>query len=123
MATPKFGTALADALTGTSAAEAINAGNGADTITNFFGADTIDGGAGVDTLVLNGTALDLNNASDAQLINVEAIAVVDATAGVSINLSQQTEGFALTGSGFADTLTGGAGADNIIAGVVSPYVV
>ena len=92
------GTAGADNLTGTSLADSISAAGGNDTINGFAGADTVDGGAGTDTLVLTGTSTDLNTATDAQLVNVEAISASTAAAGVSLVLSAQTEGFTITGS-------------------------
>ena len=87
-----------------------------DLIYGFIGWDTIDGGAGFDTLFISGSPLDLNNASDAQLINVEEISAKIANGGVTINLRLQSEGFALTGSSYNDLLQGGRGADLINAG-------
>ena len=59
------------------------------------------------------TSADLNSASNAQIINVEAVSAATAAAGVTINLSAQSEGFSITGSGFADIITGGNDADTI----------
>ena len=111
-----IGGAFADTLTGGAGADNISSGVGNDNINGFVGADTIDGGADFDTLILTGTASNLNTASNAQLVNVEAVSASTAAAGVTINLANQTEGFAITGSASADVLTGGAGADNISAG-------
>ncbi len=49
-------------------------------------------------------------------MNVEAVSASTAAAGVTINLSQQSEGFAITGSAQADNITGGAGNDTIVGG-------
>ena len=81
-----------------------------------MGADTINGGPGYDTIVLTATSADLNSASDAQIVNVEAVSAATATSGVTINLHHQTEGFTITGSDYADTITGGSGNDTITAG-------
>ena len=120
------GSAYADTLAGGSGADNINAASGADSIDGFAGADTVDGGAGTDMLWLNGTSTDLNNASNAQLINVEAISVSAHTVAVEINLAHQTEGFTLTSGEGADTLTGGAGANvfdytNLATSLVDGY--
>lgn len=110
------GSAGADTLFGTNNADIISAGAGMDIIYGFMGLDSIDGGAGLDALFISGTALDLNNATDAQLTSVEAISAKIANGGVTINLRLQSEGFALTGSSFNDLLQGGRGADLITAG-------
>ena len=106
----------ADTLTGGAGADSITGGAGADTINGFAGADTVNGGDGADTVVLTATSSTLNSATEAQLVNVEAIIASTAAAAVSISLANQTEGFSLTGGAFADTLTGGAGADTIKGG-------
>lgn len=101
------GSAFADTFTGTGAA---------DTIVGVVGGDTINGGGGTDTIRLTGTSTALNALSNAALTNVEAINASTATAGVTVNLTNQTEGFVFTGSGFNDSLTGGSGADNLAGG-------
>ena len=127
------GLSSADAFTGTSGddvfvgrdgADTIHAGAGNDTIIGFSGADTVDGGADTDTIVLTATSTDLNNALDTQILNVEAVSAATATAGVTIDLHSQNEGFVITGSAHddiitgagADTITGGAGNDTIDGG-------
>ena len=80
------------------------------------GADSVDGGAGSDTLVLTGTSADLNAASDAQIVNIDAISAAGANAGVTIDLQHQSDGFTVTGSAFGDTITGSSGADTIHTG-------
>ena len=97
-------------ITGTAANEIIIGSSSNDTIVGFVGTDWIDGGTGTDTLTLSGTSADLNAATDAQLVNVEAITT---SARATINLSHQTEGFTITGSGGTDTITGGSGNDTI----------
>ena len=104
-------------ITGTSLADTIAGGSGNDTIVGVVGADTIDGGAGTDTIRLAATSADLNAMTNARLVNVEAIDASTATAGVTVSLANQTEGFVFTGSAFADTFTGGSGNDTIV-GVV-----
>src|SRR5207249_3245261 len=59
------------------------------------------------------TSTDLNSAGDGQIVGVEAISAAGAASGVTITLTNQTEGFSITGSAFADTITGGAGNDTI----------
>jgi hypothetical protein len=90
---------------------------GDDLILGFSGADSINGAAGTDLLSLAGTSNDLNVAADNQLVNVELVAVeAGGAAGVTIDLSNQTEGFGVFGSKFADTIKGGLGADRILGG-------
>jgi Ca2+-binding RTX toxin-like protein len=108
------GSGYDDTITGSSGADIINAGAGNDTIIGFVGADTINGGPGYDTIVLTATSADLNSASDAQIVNVEAVSAATATSGVTINLHHQTEGFTITGSSYADVLTGGSGNDAFV---------
>ena len=100
-------------LTGSSGANVLKGGSAGDTFVGFVGADTIDGGGGTDTLTLSGTSADLNSATDPQLVNLENITT---SAAATINLSNQTEGFTITGSSGADTISGGSGADSITGG-------
>jgi hypothetical protein len=111
------GAAGSDILLGTSADDLVSAGAGMDSIYGFVGLDTIDGGAGYDTLFISSTSLDLNTATDAQLVNLEEVSAQIANGGVRIDLTKQSEGITLTGSAFNDFLTGGHGADIINAGV------
>ena len=74
---------------------------------------TIDGQAGDDILFVSETSSFLNNAHDNQLVSIESIAV---TGGSNIDLSNQSEGFSISGSGAADTIVGGAGANYIVGG-------
>jgi len=102
--------------TGSSGADLIVTGAGNDTINGFVGADKIDGGTGTDTIALTATSVDLNNATDGQIVNVEAMSAASAASGVSIDMHNQSEGFAITGSSFADAIIGGAGGDRIVGG-------
>lgn len=110
------GSGSGNTLTGTAGTDVILGLGGNDTIVGFSGADTVDGGTGSDTIRLTATSLDLNNASDAQIINVEAISASGAQQGVVFDLSRQTEGLTITGSNFADDITVSSGADIINAG-------
>ncbi|WP_186467467.1 Ig-like domain-containing protein, partial [Bradyrhizobium stylosanthis] len=100
--------------TGSNGADLIATGAGNDTINGFVGADKIDGGTGTDTISLTATSADLNNATDGQIVNVEAVSAASATSGVNIDLHNQSEGFAITGSSLADVIIGGAGGDRIV---------
>src|SRR2546423_10687824 len=93
----------------------ISAGAGDDTVMGFVGADTVDGGAGTDTIVLTATSATLNSATNAQIVKEEAISPATAPAAGTISIRNQAEGFTVTGSGFADTITGGAGTYSITA--------
>ena len=68
----------------------------------------IDGGGGTDTL---NVGANFTSTSDAQIVNIENITL---TAPVTLNLSNQTEGFTITGSSGADLITGGSGNDIIV---------
>jgi hypothetical protein len=105
-----------DAITGNGGADTIHAGAGDDTIFGFSGADTVDGGADTDTIVLSATSNDLNTATDGRILNVEAISASANSTGVTIDLSNQSEGFTITGGTGNDTITGGAGSDVIHGG-------
>ncbi|WP_374045998.1 type I secretion C-terminal target domain-containing protein [Pseudomonas donghuensis] len=94
---------------GTSGADQIVTGSGNDTI---FGTDNdtlLDGGTGTDTL---GTGSNFTSTSDGQITGIENVLIGTAA---TLNLSNQTEGFTITGSSGVDTITGGTGADSISA--------
>ena len=110
------GTAGNNSITGGSGADNINAGIGADTINGFVGSDTVNGGTGTDTIALLATSSTLNSATNAQIVSIEAISAASATAAVTIDLSNQTEGFTITGGTGNDTITGGSGDDSISGG-------
>jgi len=102
-------------LTGSGSADTITL-TGAQLDAILIGSGTINLGGGTDTIVLTSTSNDLNGLSDAALSNVEAISAAGATAGVKINLANQSEAFTVTGSGFADTLVGGTANDTLTGG-------
>ncbi|ARQ13742.1 serralysin-like metalloprotease domain-containing protein (plasmid) [Rhizobium etli] len=98
----------------------LNGSSGGDTVTltgtEMNGFTTVNLGSGSDTVNLTSTSTGLNSRNDSQLSGIEAISAASALAGVVINLSSQSEGFAVTGSSGADTITGGSGADLISGG-------
>ncbi|MGB3067580.1 MAG: VWA domain-containing protein [Ottowia sp.] len=100
--------------------DTINSGGGMDVIYGGTGDDTINAGQSV-RLINGGDGTDMLNiganftsVSDAQIINIENITLTQS--GTALNLSNQTEGFTITGSTGADTIIGGSGADKISAG-------
>ena len=109
------GSANNDTITGSQAADSINAGAGNDTIIGYTVGDTVNGGDGIDTLVVT-EAHTIQTTNDNQLVNLEKVDASGANAGVLIQLDNQSEGFEVTGSAFADTLRGGDGNDTINAG-------
>ncbi len=110
------GSAHGDIITGSSGADVIMAGAGDDTIIGFVGADSIDGGAGLNTLVLAATSASLNAAADGDLVNVQVVTAALAAGPVTIDLSRQSDGFAISGGSFGDIIVGSSGADDIMAG-------
>jgi len=104
------GSSGADVIVGGSGADSIDAGGGNDTIVGAQNDALLDGGADTDTLQVGAT---FTSAGDAQIANIE---IVTLTAGVALDLSNQTEGFTINGSSGADTITGGSGADTIAGG-------
>jgi Ca2+-binding RTX toxin-like protein len=102
----------ADSLTGGAGADSFYTGEGNDTLVGAEADTLLDGGAGTDVVQVGAG---WTTASDAQLANIEGVTLT--ATGLTLNLSNQTEGFTLTG--FADgasTITGGAGADSLIGG-------
>jgi len=69
------------------------------------------GSSGVDTLKVGVT---FTSALDSQLQNVENIVLTDS--GLTLNISNQTEGFNITAKGGANIIIGGQGADTIKGG-------
>ena len=105
------GSSGADTITGGSGADSISAGGGNDIINGAQNDTLLDGGANTDTLRV---AASFTSTGDTQIANIETV-VMTAT-GTTLNLSNQTEGFTITGSSGVDTITGGSGADSISAG-------
>ena len=95
-------------ITGSAAADSITAGGGNDIIVGADSDTLLAGGAGSDTLSV-GT--NFTSVSNAQITGIENVLL---TAAATLNLSNQTEGFTITGSAGADSITGGSGADTII---------
>ncbi|MDO9352209.1 MAG: calcium-binding protein, partial [Solirubrobacteraceae bacterium] len=111
-----IGTSGDDNFVGRVGADSLNGGAGNDTFAGFAGADSVDGGNDTDTIILTAAANDLAGATNAQIVNVEAVSAAGVATGITIDLHNQSEGFAITGGSGADTITGGAGADTINAG-------
>jgi Ca2+-binding RTX toxin-like protein len=77
---------------------------------------TVSLGGGQDTLGITSTSAKLNVMSDASFTLVEAISAATAAAGVTIDMSLQSEALSITGSSSADTITGSRNKDTIAAG-------
>ena len=92
-----------DTLTGGSGADWIFGGNNDDTIVGAQNDTLLDGGANTDTLQVGAN---FTSSSDAQIANIENVTL---TAAVALNLANQTEGFTITGSSGADSITAGSG--------------
>jgi Ca2+-binding RTX toxin-like protein len=101
------GAAGAENITGTTFADSISAGAGIDTIVGAQNDTLLDGGASTDTLQVGAN---FTSTSDAQIANIENVTL---TAAVTLNLSNQTEGFNINGSSGVDSITGGSGNDTI----------
>lgn len=118
--TEGFNVSLSFAGTGT---DSVTLGNGTNVITvaaagafGTAGSDTIVGGTGTDTLNLGH---DFTDTLDGELVGIETIVLTNGAAGVGdfLSLTNQTEGFTITGlTGTAQTIVGGAGNDSITGG-------
>ncbi|MDM9626773.1 VCBS domain-containing protein [Rhizobium sp. S152] len=105
-----IGSDYGDTLIGNGGRDVIIANGGNDTI---VGDDTdylLDGGSGTDTLQVGAN---FTSTGDDQIVNIEKVSL---TAAVKLDLSNQTEGFTITGSSGADTIIGGSGNDTITGG-------
>ncbi len=111
------GSSGADVIVGGSGADSIGASGGNDTIVGAQNDALLDGGANTDTLQVGAN---FTSTSNAQIASIE---IVTLTAGVALNLSNQTEGFTINGSSAADTITGGSGADSISGGSDNDVIV
>ncbi|MBI1326972.1 MAG: type I secretion C-terminal target domain-containing protein [Alphaproteobacteria bacterium] len=92
---------------------------GAQLDTLIIGAGTITmAGGAADTINLTSTSADLNTlgATNASITGLEIISFSTAAAGITVNLTGQTEDFTITGGGSGDTITAGSGSDTIDAG-------
>ncbi len=87
-----------------------------DTI--LIGPGGIDLGDGVDMLNLTSASADLAvlAGTDASIVGLERISFAGAARGIVLDLSAQSEEFALTGGIRGDKLTGGSGDDTITGG-------
>ncbi|WP_393936926.1 beta strand repeat-containing protein [Aeromonas rivipollensis] len=97
----------------------LNGGAGADYLIGNSGNDklvgadndkVLNGGNGTDTLQINAH---FTSSSDSQIVNVESVVL---TVAATLNLSNQSEGFTVSGSTGADSITGGSGGDRINGG-------
>ena len=86
-------------ITGSSGADSITAGSGNDTIVGAQNDTLLDGGGGADTLRVGAN---FTSTSDGQIVNIENVTL---TSAVTLDLSNQIEGFTITGSSSADNIT------------------
>ena len=113
--------------TGTSGTFTLVSGDGNDYLTGGAGddiiiienagegdADTIDGGVGTDTLQLSSGTHTLT--TENKLVGVENVTLSNSVSGTTIDLSNQTEIFTITGGNFIDNITSGKGDDTIDGG-------
>ena len=103
-------------ITGSAFADMMTGGQGNDVFTDFTEGDVVDGFSGTDTLRLIGSTAALNAASDDQIVNIEAVTFSGLIEGVALDLSRQSDGFAITSTGLADLIMGSSGDDVIAAG-------
>lgn len=97
-------------ITGSGGVDSITAGSGNDTIVGDQNDTLLDGGGGTDTLQVGANFTSTGNG---QIVNIEAVTL---TAALTLDLSNQTEALAITGSSGADTITGGSANDIITGG-------
>ena len=83
-------------------------GTGNDTIRGAQNDTLLNGGGGTDTLDVNAN---FTSSGDGQITNIENVTLLAAS---TLNLSNQTEGFTITGSSGIDSITGGSANDIII---------
>ena len=93
---------------GSAGSDSITSGSGNDVIRGAENASLLDGGGGTDTLQVEDT---FTSTSDAQLVSIEQVVLTEA---MTVDLSNQTEGFAIAGSSGADSITAGSGNDTIV---------
>ena len=93
--------------------------SGAQVDALIFGAGIVDFDTGTDVMNITSTSADLNTlgaGTDVSVLGLEEINASTAAAGVTIDMSAQSEDFILTGSANNDTITAGTGADTINGG-------
>ena len=100
-----------DTFDGGGGVDIILAGGGNDTIVADQTDYVIDGGGGTDTLQVGAN---FTSSSDAQIVGIENVTLT--AADLTLNLSNQTENFKITGSSGIDVITAGCGSDTITAG-------
>ena len=101
-----------DSIAGGAGADSVIAGAGNDTIVGSEDDAKIDGGAGADWLQIGA---DFDDSSDAQIVNIEKVELT--AGGLTVNLGDQSEGFAVTGHATgSSTFVGGSGADTFVGG-------
>jgi Ca2+-binding RTX toxin-like protein len=121
-----------DTLTGNDQQNVLDGGDGNDTLDGGLGADTLLGGAGNDLLkgaandaLIDGgagasdvleVAASYAQADNAKLISTETVRAQAGSAAIDIDLTGQTEGFAIEGNDGANVLTGGSGDDTLDGG-------
>ncbi|MFP3544106.1 VCBS domain-containing protein [Rhizobium sp. SIMBA_035] len=96
-----------DTLKGGAGADWLYGGSGNDSLYGDQSDVVLDGGTGADTLYVAGG---FNSTSDSQIVAVEKVVL---TSAGTLDLSNQTEGFVISGSSGADTIKGGSGDDTI----------
>src|SRR5262249_47753743 len=87
-----------DCLVGAAGGDLLLGGAGFDTFTGLSGNDTIDGGVNGGIIKLSEIAPSLTAASDGQIANIGTVTAAGSTAGVLVDLHNQTEAFTITGS-------------------------
>ncbi|WP_105403109.1 cadherin-like domain-containing protein [Neorhizobium sp. T7_12] len=114
-----FGNGGIDNISGNQGDDLIVGGLGADSLFGNQGDDTfvadqedavIDGGSGlgeIDTLAL---FADFESRDDAQIVDIEQVRLFNAA---TLDLTNQSEGFVINGSEFADSIKGSGGDDTI----------
>ena len=123
-----IGSDHADTLTGGNAADTLLGGNDDDTIAGGAGADSLLGGEGADTLaggngadsIAGGAGDDIASYADASAGVAVDLVAGTATGGAGNDTLSNVEG--AVGSGSEDTLTGGSGANTLIAGAGNDLV-
>ena len=98
-----------DTFDGKGGVDIVFAGGGTDTIVADQNDYVMDGGDGTDTLRFDGSFTSQGNA---QIVNVEKV-VVNAP-GLTLNLSNQTEGFSITANAGGGTIIAGTGGDTVM---------
>ncbi|MGE5478301.1 MAG: M10 family metallopeptidase C-terminal domain-containing protein [Bacteroidales bacterium] len=111
------GNALANLIIGTAAADTLDGGAGNDTLDGGLGNDTLDGGLGNDTYILGDTGDTILDSGGIDTVATALAALSLASYGAVENLRfTGSGGFAGTGNGLANTITGGTSGDTLSGG-------